>query len=48
MYKCINCGAKYEALDEIKAPGDAVTCKQCGGRIFIKEVTSTAKRVKTG
>jgi len=47
MYKCINCGAKHETLDDIKAPGDAVACKRCGGRVFVKEVTSTAKKSKS-
>jgi len=46
MYRCFGCGEIYTSMDEIRVSGDALSCKQCGGRIFIKEGSPVARRVK--
>jgi DNA-directed RNA polymerase subunit RPC12/RpoP len=46
MYKCFNCGKEYDSIDDIRAPGDTLSCKHCGGRIFLKERKNSAVRVK--
>jgi DNA-directed RNA polymerase subunit RPC12/RpoP len=46
MYRCLNCGAEYNSVDEIKAPGDTLSCRHCGGKIFLKEGKGAARRIE--
>jgi DNA-directed RNA polymerase subunit RPC12/RpoP len=46
MYKCLSCKKEYDSIDDIRAPGDTLSCKQCGGKIFLKERRGSAVREK--